>query len=109
MAAMFAKEAVAMTTLGAMIALLVLVGLVIVGLIVNLYLYMNGAFRRRSFNTAYQVSSAPAIEDDWLDEQGATPRSDSVTGNYARRLLLTIFFILLALGLLIALVVSVFR
>jgi hypothetical protein len=95
-----------MTLLGSLLALAFFVGLIIVGMLVNLYLYLSGVFRKPPFKHIRRFRSA--IPEGVAEEQftiGA-PASDTLMGNYVRRFVLIGIGILIVLAIIIAFMLS---
>lgn len=97
--------------LGSLVLLAFLVGLVVLGMLVNMYFYLSGAFRKRALRKEKERRLGTVVPQGVAEEQftiGA-PASDAVMGNYVRRLVLIGVCILIALALIIAFVVSTIR
>jgi MFS family permease len=97
-----------MTLLVSLVLLAFLVGLVVLGMLVNMYFYLSGAFKKRALRKEKERRLGTVVPQSVAEEQftmGA-PASDEVMGNYVRRLVLISVCVLIALALIIAFIVS---
>lgn len=100
-----------MTIVESFVLLAFLVGLVVLGMLVNMYFYLSGAFKKRALRKEKERRFRTVVPQGVAEEQftiGA-PASDDVMGNYVRRLVLISVFVLIALVLIIAFLVSVIQ